>query len=638
VQSNYGSQRPLSAGYNANFQYSDPMAGHNSHFSGEKASRGAMVPASRNFSGEVVESRRRSSEQYHYHQYGQPRHGAAAPLPRVEEPTVPVLLCHTCSVCSQMRSAGYHRNNPVVPGKPLVLTPCRRCKKKTKSQQRSRSSYTRIRSCTAEKPCDWPGESVYIDLERNERRGRRRSREGVHVYTRSPTRPRIVRRRSSQIRLGLRALQQEQAVPPVLRNDTNIRISSLSPRRASRYDGVWPPPDVVRMQPAQCEVQHAPPSDPNMTSRDEVWPPPDVVPTHTFRKVPTTLLRRQSSRIIELSPSPPPAQRRSTRVVYQSKSFERRPRSVSPVRISFRDERRSEGVEARLMSHPRPYRPVMPDHRHSARVSEETASMSDYMPRSRRDSPSHSILKAPAGERETLRRRMSMRESQQSTRVEVDDHRVHFGSERREEPPMPASRGSIRYTDEASRSGGDYTLHQDYARQRVVDDPLSPPPIEQMDRLRVRRVSLSPRRNYEEDIRIDRARRLSPSPAPAPRRYEETRVRYVSPLPPRDRERPPQPRPSPLPERRPYSGYRHVSRTEALARPRSLTPPSSRRPASDDMTDSGSAHSGEVTEVRSWRGIDENGKPATFVEERKTERGEFRPLTEKSASRSLRDV
>jgi hypothetical protein len=64
------------------------------------------------------------------------------------------------------------------------------------------------------------------------------------------------------------------------------------------------------------------------------------------------------------------------------------------------------------------------------------------------------------------------------------------------------------------------------------------------------------------------------------------------------------------------------------------------------MTDSDSAHSGEVTEVRSWRGIDENGQPATFVEERKTvqrleqgsDRGEFRPLTKKMASRSWRDV
>jgi hypothetical protein len=67
------------------------------------------------------------------------------------------------------------------------------------------------------------------------------------------------------------------------------------------------------------------------------------------------------------------------------------------------------------------------------------------------------------------------------------------------------------------------------------------------------------------------------------------------------------------------------------------------------MTDSDSAHSGEITEVRSWRGIDENGQPATFVEERKTVRmleqgsetggqAEFRRLREGLAARSWRDV
>jgi hypothetical protein len=51
-----------------------------------------------------------------------------------------------------------------------------------------------------------------------------------------------------------------------------------------------------------------------------------------------------------------------------------------------------------------------------------------------------------------------------------------------------------------------------------------------------------------------------------------------------------------------------------------MTPPPSRRRGEEDHTDSDSAHSGEITEVRSWKGIDENGKPATFVEERRTVR------------------
>lgn len=604
-----------------------------------------MVPSPRNFSGEIVESRRRqTNEQYHYQQYGQPQRGTAVSTPQVEEPTVPVLLCHTCSVCSRMRSAGYHRNNPVVPGKPLVLTPCRRCKRKVKNEQHLRSSFTRIRSCTADEPCDWPRESVRIDLERNEQRGRRRSREEVYVYRLSPSHPRVIRRNSSQIRLGLRAVQQEQDMPRVLRNEENIRVSSLSPRRASRYDQVWPPPDVVRMRQPQPEVQASHRSNPNMTSRDEVWPPPNVVPTRSYRKVATTPLRRQSSRIIELSSSPPHARERLTRVVYRSESVERRPRSVSPVRANFRNERRSEEAEARLMSHPRPYRSVLPDNRNFARTSEEAGSTSDYMSRGRQESPSRSMLKAPGGDHETSRRRTSMRESQQSTRVEVDGPRVRFDSERRDGPPPPVSRGRPRYADDERRSGEDYTLYSNYAQHRRVDDPSPSPPVEEMERVRIRRASVSPRRSYEENIRVDRARRLSPSPPSQPRRYEGIRVRHLSPLPPRNRERTPRPPPSPpTPERRPYSGYRHVS---GPPRAPSLTPPPARQPASDDMTDSDSAHSGEVTEVRSWRGIDENGQPATFVEERKTvrrleqgsERGEFRPLTEKLASRSWREV
>jgi hypothetical protein len=234
------------------------------------------------------------------------------------------LSSHTCSVCKRMRSAGYHRSHPVVPGRPPNSSPCRKCKKKIESQGRSRSSYTRIRSCTAEKPCDWPRESVHIDVEidREERRGRQRSRERVYVYRRSPTRPRVIRQSSSQTRLGLRALQQDHLMPRERINQTRMRISSLSPHRASRYDGVWPPPDVVPMKPSREErPQHMTHANPNLTSRDEVWPPPDVVRTHSYRKVSVSPIRRQSSRIIELSPSPPPLRRQSSRVEIRSESL-----------------------------------------------------------------------------------------------------------------------------------------------------------------------------------------------------------------------------------------------------------------------------------------------------------------------------
>jgi hypothetical protein len=67
------------------------------------------------------------------------------------------------------------------------------------------------------------------------------------------------------------------------------------------------------------------------------------------------------------------------------------------------------------------------------------------------------------------------------------------------------------------------------------------------------------------------------------------------------------------------------------------------------LTDSDSAHSAEITEVKRWRGIDENGQPVTFVEERKTrkmleqgsERGglaDFGPMKERLVARGWRDV
>ncbi|KAL5116270.1 hypothetical protein ACEQ8H_005828 [Pleosporales sp. CAS-2024a] len=598
AQSSYNNQPLQQPGYNTNWQHVDTMARQNGHSNGVPASGGTMVSSPPNFSREIVESRRKhSSEQYHYQEYRQPAPHAEPVPPQVAEQTVPVLLCHTCSVCSRMRSAGYHRNNPVVPGKPLVLTPCRKCKKKMKQEPRSMSSYTRVRSCTAEEPCDWPREPVRVEFEYGERRGRRRSREEVRAYRRSPSRPHVVQQSSSQ-KFGLRSLQREESMPRVLRNETTVRVSSLSPRRASRYDGIWPPPDVVSMRASQAEVPRPPPSNPNVTSREEVWPPPDAVRTHSYRKVASTPIRRQSSRIIELSPSPPPIRTRLTRVAYRSESVERRPRSVSPVRVNVRDDGRNGDAEARMMAHPRAYRSVVPDRRSFARESEETASSSDYMTRGRQDSPSRSILKSVRGERETSRRRTSMRESQQSTIVEVGGPKVHFSSERRDDAN---SRGSTRYAHSGKESGEHY---RDYARHRYVE---AEPPIEEMHRVRIKETSVSPRgRSYDEEIRIDRARGISPCPPTAPqpaRRHEDIRSRHVSPRRAVSRERP---------------MYRHVSRPRP--RSRSPTPPSlpvMGKAEAEDVTDSDSAHSGEVTEVRSWRGIDENGRPATFVEERR---------------------
>lgn len=631
------------------------MAEQNRRLSGAPAS--AMAPTSRNTSGDIVESQtRQTNEYYHYQQYGRPSAPPAppapsAPAPVVEEIPVPVMLCHTCSHCGRMRSTGYHRHHPVVPGKPLVSTPCRRCKKKIRFGRHS--SITRIRSCTADEPCDWPRESLHIDIDHHEHRGRRRDREKINVSRYSPSPP-PVRRSSSEAHLGLRVLQQPARE---IESETKVRVSSLSPHRSSRYGDVWPPPDVVRMRASRSDnVFPAPPEPhPGRPSRaDEVWPPPDVVPTHSYRKVERSSSHRRSSRIVELTPSPPPARTRATRVVYRSESQERRPRSrsVSPVRVRVRQTQRDDDAEARIRAHPSAYRPVLPDHRYPFRESDETSSNNESAPRRRVESPNPSILKPRGMSRETeYRRRSGMRDSQQSVYVEVGGPRVQFASDRRSDRPAPVSRGEPKPTSEQRSNSKKYEHYHDYSRHLYVDEPPNAPPTEDFDRLRIRRSSLSPRRSREEEIRIDRARRISPSPPP--RRYEEVRVRHISPPPARGRIRRPPPS-LPSPETRPYSGYRHISRTRSMERiRRSLTPPPSRPKAKeqdlDDVTDSDSAASGDVVEVRTWKGIDENGQPATFVEERRTVRmidrgsdrgggGEFGPLRERVASRSWRDI
>ncbi|RYN87884.1 hypothetical protein AA0119_g12371 [Alternaria tenuissima] len=225
---NYNPQPPPPLGYNPDWQYNN----QNSDIDRRRMAplTSAMVPSSRNMQQDNMESRsQQTSERYHYQRYGQSQ-ATAAPPPQVEEVAVPVMLCHTCSHCGQMRSAGFHRSNPVLPGKPMVPTLCRRCEKKLKSSYRSTSRYTHIRKCTADVPCKWPGECVHIDIEHDERRGRRRSREETYFARYSPSRPRVIRRESSQAYLGLRALQRPREES---RTERRTHTFSLSPRRSS---------------------------------------------------------------------------------------------------------------------------------------------------------------------------------------------------------------------------------------------------------------------------------------------------------------------------------------------------------------------------------------------------------------------
>ncbi|XPS70620.1 hypothetical protein M3J09_002825 [Ascochyta lentis] len=600
---NYTSQPPPPPGYNVGWQYTDPNVPQSARANLAGTASGIMAPTQRNMSTEMMQSMEKRTDDYFAYQY---QAGVEAP-PQTEKQTVPVLLCHTCSVCGQMRSAGYHRNHPVIPGKPIVTTPCRKCKKHTKNRHSSRTrSYTRIRTCTADEPCDWPRSAVNVDIDNSERRGRRRSRDEIYASWKTDhLQPRIIKEHSSQANIGLRTLQRSPA--RVYRNETRVRVSSLSPGR-SRYDGVWPPPDIVRMTALRSDEPYPAP--------EEVWPPPDVVRTHFHRKKSPS---RPSPRIVELSPSPPPERSRASRVSYRSESQERRPRS---------SVRQSES-RVRMESHPRPYRTVIPEHRVFSQSDETSTNDAGSEPIGR------GILKPADMNFETsYRRRTSMRDSQQSTNVELGGPRVQFASERSEEP-HPKERSD----------NEKYEQYRRYESHRYAERAASPP-IDHMERLHLRPSSPSPQRSYDE-IRIDRARCISQSP---PKRYEKIRVRHisVSPPPPRDHKRQLSPLPR-SPERPIYSGYRHVSRAQAIGRTRASTPPLSRKQMEpeDDMTDSEDEERGRLMEVRSWKGIDENGQPATFVEERRKVRmidqgsisgSDFRPLTDRLAARSWREV
>lgn len=644
IPGSYGARPLPGSGFGVGWQQTDPNAELARRLSG--APQGAMVPTPQ-------------TDYYHHQQRGKPHGdpGAQMAVPREEaEVTVPVMLCHTCSHCGRMRSAGFHRNNPVIPGKTLVATACGRCKKKLKKGRSDWNSFTRIRSCTSDEPCDWPREPVYVEIEQVEHRGRRRSRAEVRVSSYSPSRPRVVRRTSSQARLGLGVFQPSPPPPPPpssLREQTyvrKVRVSSPSPQRAPRYGEVWPPPDVVRMHASRSDnVFPAPPEPlPNHNSgSNEVWPPPDIVRTHSFRTRERSPTRRPSTRIVELSPSPPPARTRSTRVVVRSESLERRPRSRShsPIRTRAHDYHRcSEEAEARMTAHPRPYRAVSPNYHKISRASDETSSNNDSVHHSRMGSPSRGILKPADIDRVTTdRRQASMRESQQSTHVEIGGPRVHFHSESRSGDD--SDRGRTRQADGRIENGDDYQNYRAYARHRVTERSPPAPPLEGLERLRMRGPSPSPRSSIDEEIRVSRARRISPSPPPC-RQFEPVRPRQSLPLPRYERASrgPPSP---PSPEKLPYLGSRHVSRTHHVESTRSLTPPPppSRRlkvkEEAEDVTDSDSGHSGEVVEVRRWKGLDDNGRPATFVEERtrvgmmkqgaSTRADEFRPMMDRLA-------
>jgi hypothetical protein len=60
-----------------------------------------------------------------------PQFSAPVPIvvPPPPPPPLPAPRCyHTCAVCGRVRSKGFHRDNPIQPGKGLITSVCRRCR------------------------------------------------------------------------------------------------------------------------------------------------------------------------------------------------------------------------------------------------------------------------------------------------------------------------------------------------------------------------------------------------------------------------------------------------------------------------------------------------------------------------------
>lgn len=148
-------------------------------------------------------------------------------------------------MCGQIRSAGYHRHNPIIPGQALVSTRCRRCKKRArKNKEKAENDKAR------QKGMSRPSENlITIKIDNSERRGRTRTREVHQVYRDHSSSPEIVVYRSrSRVKIGTgeptyNAWTTENEV-------SSGRMFSPHTRRATRteirFQSVSPHPDGLR--------------------------------------------------------------------------------------------------------------------------------------------------------------------------------------------------------------------------------------------------------------------------------------------------------------------------------------------------------------------------------------------------------
>lgn len=419
----------------------------------------------------------------------------------------PMLLCHVCSTCGRIRSAGFHRHHPIIPGRPLVATECRRCKKRAKKDKEKRERKEAEQYAQSSTYIRCPNRSIRIEIDDGEPRGRAGERVVYDVSRRPPppSPPRVVAR-EGRVSVGLRALQA----------------------------GKSPPPDAAHLG----------------YTRHGMFPLHSGLPAHL-----------PSSRIVELSPSPPPERERRTRVVFQGLSRECRPpdrtrcRSPSPVRVSRR-ERRS-GVANQIAAHPAPFRTVMPDCR--SFVEEFDGSLSPE-PAPRRSSSMRGILRNAPLEYETS----YQRQRDENAESELPEIRSSWL------PPTAVRDSRV--------SGDEFRFNYNHERHKRITDTPPSPPIERIERLRIRNVSPPPLNRYEDEIRF---RHVSPHP----RQSEDVRVRRTSP-PSTGRGRTAHPQVL-------------LSHSEAIERRRSISAhPNPIHEDWEEYTESGSEGSGGAVQVR----------------------------------------
>jgi hypothetical protein len=135
-----------------------------------------------------------------------------------------------------MRSAGYHRHHPIIPGQALISTPCRRCKKRSKKAKERRE---KERARQEENEISAAG-VITIKIGDGERRGRTRGREEHRNHSLSPEcrvyrtsgRADVGFRDSTRVEFRTaRDISPEASPPPALRRRTRseVRFSSVSP-------------------------------------------------------------------------------------------------------------------------------------------------------------------------------------------------------------------------------------------------------------------------------------------------------------------------------------------------------------------------------------------------------------------------